>query len=244
MPYKVCTPIKANQLEILLENHPDRSLVDRLVKGFKFGFSLCYEGAECSKFALNLKSARDLPVIAWQKIKMEVDLGRIRGPFAHPPFKHFQVFPIGLVNKAGSTHPKTSHKAYRLIHHLSYGANSPEGKGVNQYIPDSLCSVKYSSFDNALHLVCNLGKGCFLAKSDLDSAFRRVPIDYDSLKLLGICINGKFFFDSTLPFGCALSCSLFKEIASALDWALVHRTGHPICHYLDDFLFCRSTYED
>ena len=69
-------------------------------------------------------------------------------------------------------------------------------------------------------------------------------MDYNSLKLLGICINGKFFFDSTLPFGCTLSCSLFEEIASALDWALVHRTGHPICHYLDDFLFYQSTYEE
>ena len=107
LPYKVCTPIKANQLEILLEHHPDRSLVDPLVKGFKFGFSLCYEGPECSKFAPNLKSARDLPKIAWQKIKMEVDLGLIRGPFAQPPFKNFQIYPIGLVDKVGSTHPKT-----------------------------------------------------------------------------------------------------------------------------------------
>ena len=87
LPYKICTPVNSHKISLLSKKHPDRTLVEWLTHGFKFGFSLCYKGPECSKFAPNLKSARDLPHIAWEKIKLEVQLGRIRGPFSKPPFE-------------------------------------------------------------------------------------------------------------------------------------------------------------
>ena len=145
------------------------------------------------------------------------------------------------MDKAGSKHPKTSHKAYRLIHHLSYGLNSVDGKGINQHIPDELCAVQYLSFDDALKLVRKAGPGCHFAKLDLDSAFSRITMNFDSFWYLVICINGQFFFDSNLPFGCFISCKLFEEVAGALEWAIVDRTGKSICHYLDDILFCEKT---
>ena len=103
-----------------------------------------------------------------EKIHKEVCLGRVRGPFVQPPIHNLQIFPVGLVEKSGSTTPINSEKHWRLIHHLSYGFGDPDLKGVNQYIPESKKMVQYSSFDDAINLVCEQGEGCWMAKSDSD----------------------------------------------------------------------------
>ena len=237
--YVPITPVKPTNLEKLLLEHPDKFLVKYLVKDFSFGFSLCYGGPDMDREADNLKSAGDNMPILQQKILKEVSLGRMAGPFNRKPWNRKIISPVGLVHKSGMTEHPSSPSAWRLIHDLSV----PPGWSVNSYISKENASVTYKSFDEALEIVRSLSRGCWLAKSDLSSAFKRIPMDIHSLPLLGIKLDGQYFYNPTLPFGSKSSCQIFEKFLSALEWAIKNRTGMPLSHYLDDFLFVGATKE-
>ncbi len=102
--------------------------------------------------------------------------------------------------------PKKAPGEYRLIHHLSF----PHGVSVNDGISPEDSSVQYARVDDAVTMIKKLGRGCFLAKTDIKSAFRIIPIlpaDYD---LLGIFWQGKYYYDRVMPMGCASSCRTFE----------------------------------
>ena len=104
----------------------------------------------------NLKSAKDNPTSVTEKLSKELTAGRIVGPFDVPPFHPFRVSPLGIISKK-------SPGEFRLIHHLSY----PAGSSVNDGIPKELATVRYATIDDAIRLIKSLGKGCFLAKTDI-----------------------------------------------------------------------------
>ena len=109
----------------------------------------------------------------------EVLAQRVAGPFNHPPFQNFRVSPIGVVTK------KTPGE-FRCIQHLSY----PYRASVNDGIPVEDSSVTYSRIDDAVGLILRSGVGSFLAKADIKSAFRIIPIwpaDY-KLSIGGVVI--------------------------------------------------------
>ena len=92
-----------------------------------------------------------------EKIYKELRASRIAGPFETRPIPTLRVSPLGLV-------PKKSDKVeFRLIHHLSY----PAGQSLNDFIDPANCSVQYTSFDEAVKLVQDLGHRCELFKMDI-----------------------------------------------------------------------------
>ncbi|KAM3912164.1 uncharacterized protein RB166_020655 [Leptodactylus fuscus] len=178
-------------------------------------------------FSRSLKSARDLPSVLRDKICKEVSLGSIVGPFSSPPFHNLRVSPLGIV-------PKKESGKFRLIHHLSH----PKGFSVNDGISRSLASVSYVSFDRAVSLLRVAGPGALMAKSDIESAFRLLPVHPECYHLLGCSMDGQFYFDSCLPMGCSISCHFFELFSSFLEWVVRYETkSRSIIHYLDDFLF-------
>ncbi|XP_041427190.1 uncharacterized protein LOC121396391 [Xenopus laevis] len=71
-----------------------------------------------------------------------------------------------------------------------------------------------------------------LAKSDIQSAFRLLPIHPNCFKLLGFHFEGQYYFDKCLPMG------YFELFASFLEWTVTVEAGSKLLlHYLDDFLF-------
>ena len=55
----------------------------------------------------------------------------------------------------------------------------------------------------------------------------------------------QYFVDLRLPFGSRSSAFIFNQFAEALLWILVCVFGIPhIIHYLDDFFFCTSSFEE
>ena len=109
----------------------------------------------------------------WDKVVTEVRLGRFAGPFTALPFKDFIQSPLGLVPKSnGDT---------RLIFHLSYPR---DGRSVNSEMPKKYCTVKYKDLDYAVKMCMREGRGCFLAKSGMLSAFRHSPIKRGEWMLL------------------------------------------------------------
>ena len=57
-------------------------------------------------------------------------------------------------------------------YHLSY----PEGDSINDHIPKDPYSLQYVCVNNAIMILLSLGPGSFVAKTDLKSAFRLIPI--------------------------------------------------------------------
>ena len=116
------------------------------------------------------------------------------GPFQNIPFDNYIQSPIGLVPKHGG-------KDTRLIFHLSY----PRGKGtsVNANTPEHMCHVKYPDFNDAIQLCIVEGKACYIAKSDMKSAFRNLGIMKKHWKYLIMKavspIDGKTLFCGQVP---------------------------------------------
>lgn len=156
----------------------------------------------------------------------EVALGRVAGPFHQLPMQDLVCSPLGLV-------PKEEGK-YHLIHNLS----SPSGRSVNEGLDPQLCAVWYTTFDTAIHKLQRLGEGALMAKSDIESAFRLLPVHPDDTRLLGFTFDGKFFMDLCMPMGCSIACTVFETFSRFLEWAVRELAAtHDVVHYLDDFLF-------
>ena len=120
-----------------------------------------------------------------------------------------------------------------MIMHLS----APTSTSINDYINKEDYSLRYSTIDEATKLIAAAGKGCFLAKIDLKSAFRLIPIAKTDWELLGIHWQNKYYFDKRLPFGLRSAPFLFNQLADALHWILATRYNIKyLLHYLDDFL--------
>ena len=98
--------------------------------------------------------------------------------------------------------------------------SSPDGHSVNDGISRSLCSLTYVSVDTAVKLVEQLGRGTLLAKVDIRSAYRMLPIHPDDRWLLGMCWEGSVFVDTALPFGHRSAPKMFTAVADALEWII------------------------
>ncbi|MBV2113440.1 MAG: hypothetical protein KUF82_21005 [Candidatus Thiodiazotropha sp. (ex Ctena orbiculata)] len=220
------SPINLENLRRELTGY-DLDKANAIYNGFSFGFPLYYSGDRMPFDSKNLKSANLHPDIVRQKIKAEIDAGRVAGPFDSRPFPTLRVSPLGLV-------PKKEPGEYRLIHHLSY----PCGASVNDFIDPQLCSVQYTSFDEAVHMIQDLGTGCLLGKSDIKSAFRLLPVSVLDFDQLGFQFDGKFYFDKAMPFGCSIACQTWELFSTFLEFCVARQSSvGKLLHYLDDFLF-------
>ena len=108
---------------------------------------------------------------------------------------------------------------WRLIVDLSH----PAGQSVNDGIQPELCSLAYASVDDAVALIVGLGKGTMLAKLDLESAYRIVPVHPDDRRLLGrMEWKGGWYVDTALPFGLRSAPKIFNALADGLMWIMGH----------------------
>ena len=222
----IITPINVSRLTAYLANY-DPLLRQFLLHGFSHGFSLGFMGARKALLTKNHGSLLRIASVARQMIAEELSAGRACGPFPAPPFVNFRVSPLGLI-------PKKAHNKFRLIHDLS----SPAGDSVNDFIPDSYATVSYFTVDDAVNIIKGLGRGCFLAKTDIQHAFKLVPVRPADFPLLGFMLDGSYFFDKTLPMGARCSCFIFQRFGAALRF--IHDRGPQSFHtifVIDDFLF-------
>ena len=181
------TPVKVKRLEFLLEeyNFQERMF---LIDGFKYGFHLFSIGQSRSYESPNLLSARQQPQVVDRKLAKELEAHRFAGPFDTPPF-------------FSECHPWVSFQRtqgeFRLIHHLSY----PMGESVNDGISREHSSVQYANIYHAIKRIKLSGVGSYLAKTDIKSAFRNLPINPQDYHLLGINWNGQYYYDKCIASG-------------------------------------------
>jgi hypothetical protein len=189
------TPINTNTLNKYLFRYPNKVIANQLLQGFSKGFKLHYCGPRLPIQCNNLKSAEEHPMELKVQILKEIGMGRIEGPYSDIPISNLRISPIGLV-------PKGNDSGWRLITHLSF----PKDNSVNYFIDPDQTSVQYSIFDSVIQMIAKLGKGAFIGKRDIKSAFRLLQIFPGDFDLLGFQFQGKYYVDKCLPMGCSRSC--------------------------------------
>ena len=85
-------------------------------------------------------------------------------------------------------------------------------------------------------LVRSWGRGALLAKLDIESAYRIVPIHPDDRSVLGMKWKGAIYIDTCLPFGLRSAPMIFTALANALGWIFTQHEVRDVTHYLDNFL--------
>ena len=138
----------------------------------------------------------------------------------------------GLPNLHVNRFAKGQTGKWRLITDLSF----PHGLSVNDGIEPEYCSMSYVMVDEVATLVSELGEGALLAKVDIQSAYRLIPVHPQNRPLLTMRWEGHLYIDPMLPFGLRSAPKVFNAVADALDWHL-NQMGIPLLrHYLDDFI--------
>ena len=99
---------------------------------------------------------------------------------------------------------------------------------------------KFSRVDDATALVT---EGCYMAKIDLQSAYRSVRISYRSKQVTGLKwqFGGKTVSlrDMRLYFGSRLSPGIFHRLSQAVRRMLIRHGLTATAVYLDDFFYKR-----
>ena len=213
-------------------SHPDQRFAAWLKRGILHGFRIgCRRESVLRSCSENMRSVFQNTEVVDKYIGTEVKAGKLM-PVSLALEQSIHISPIGIIPK-----PHQPGK-FRLIVYLS----SPEACSVNDAIEAELCSVLYASVDQAIQLIKVQGKGCLMAKLDLRSAYRMVPIHRDDQWLLGIKWRDSIFVDKALPFVLPfvlrLAPNLFTAVADGLAWAMYCNGISAVLHYLDDFFFC------
>ena len=222
------SPMTAAVWEVALANHPDIPYRDYLVKGLRHGFRIGfgYGLLQCASAGSNMQSAEVRPNVIADFLASELRDGRVLGLVAPAIAEAVHVNRFGLVPKGHQP------EKWRLIVDLSF----PAGRSVNDGIDPALCSLHYTSVDEACRRVMALGAGAMLAMFDVQGAFRTVPVQPDDRWLLGMQWQGKTYVDKVLPFSLRSAPKLYNAVADGLLWILASQDSVDGIHYLDDFL--------
>lgn len=87
----VVPPIKTTEGEKALVGYPDQSIAKSLLDGLKFGLKLNNSGPRLPFDLPTQSEIVDVKVVtASNKIKKDISLGKIVGPFTSSPFRHFE----------------------------------------------------------------------------------------------------------------------------------------------------------
>ena len=214
------SPINVAVLESYLRcANYDQSDTEFLINGFHNGFSIGYQGP-----LIRSSQAKNIPFTPgvsshtemWNKIMMEIKQGHAAPPFSEIPYENYIQSPTGLVPKKGN---KT-----RLIFHLSYNFSEAEhDHSMNYFTKKEICLTTYNDLDHAVaNCLANSGDSRHppvLAKTDLTSAFRMLPIRRDHWKWLVFKARDletgefRYFIDKCLPFGASISFSHYQRFS-------------------------------
>ena len=229
---KVVTPLKWKVWDEYLASHPDQEYQSYIVTGLQRGFRIGFDYNQrkgCRKATSNMLSVMEKPEVVRDYLSKECAEGRVLGPLPPQMFPGVQISRIGVI-------PKGSSGKWRLIVDLS----APKGSSVNDNIDENLCSLSYISVEDAVEEIMARGQGSQLAKVDIQSAYRIIPVHPEDWRLLGMSWENSLFIDTTLPFGLRSAPKIFTAVADAAEWIAKQQGVTTILHYLDDYLVIGS----
>ena len=197
------SPLDWREWERALAAHPDRQFAEYVSGGIRDGFRVGFDYSSRCRHGTTLRSSGSI----WRTSARK---GESWAPSSQTRF-HTSRF--GVI-------PKKGRNKWRLILDLS----SPDGCSVIDGIQPDLCSLSYVSVDDAARAVAQKGRGFLMAKVDVKSAYRVVPVHPEDRLLLGMSWEGDLFVDTVLPFGLRSAPKIFTALADALEW-VIRQTG-------------------
>lgn len=223
----IISPLQTHRWAELLCTHPDQSFADYILRGLEQGFHVGFKrGGRLQSCKKNMLSALEHPEVVQKYLQEECQMGRVLGPFDLGELPGVHVSKFGVIPKSNQP------GKWRLILDLS----SPNGASVNDGIQKELCSLQYVKVDEVVEAILTLGRGTELAKIDIKSAYRIVPVHPEDRPLLGMRWQGKIYVDATLPFGLRSAPKIFNALADAAQWIIQEMGARYLWHYLDDFI--------
>ena len=132
----------------------------------------------------------------WPNTESELMAGRYKGPYTTLPFDNMYISTLG-------TCPKCTPGSHRLIQDLSYSYDGL--RSVNDGISQTNLTVHYHTVADAVELILHFGKGFYLSKSGIPTAFRIIPVHPDDHHKLGFIFDGEICYDMCLLMGIASS---------------------------------------
>ena len=163
-----------------------------------------------------------------EAIQTEIAHGRYKVVTSPPNI----ISPLGAIVKA-------SGNGIRLIHDCS----RPAGRSLNDYATRD--SIHFQTLDDARRFIT---PGCWMAKVDLESAYRSVKIHPSNYTATGLA--WKFadkdeilLVDTRLPFGARKSVFIFDTLSRAVVAIMKSKGFLHILSYLDDFFICEKTFD-
>ena len=157
----------------------------------------------------------------------ELKAGRVLGPFQTQ-----DISPPVHVSRLGVIPKKHRENAWRLIVDLS----APDTLSVNDGISPELCSLEYTKISDVVTELNKMGPGTLLAKIDIKSAYRIIPVHPADRHLLGMSWKGGIYVDTALPFGLRSTPKIFNAVADTLEWILQQHGVSQLWCYLDDYI--------
>ena len=238
LPKELCdvhTPLRVEAWSWDLRHHPDEEFAQYILRGIQQGFRIGFnrQAVQCRSAKRNMLSAEQNPEVVDQYLRKEWEAGRVVGPLPRH-LAGLQVSRFGVIPK-----PHQPGK-WRLIVDLSY----PKKASVNDGIDLDLCSLVYTSVDEAVNRVLQRGRGTQLAKLNIASAYRIIPVHPHDRPLLAMGWKQQLLVDTALPFGLRSAPKIFNAVADALLWVMYEEGVQSALHYLDDFLFVGAPESD
>lgn len=175
---EINTPLNWTQWEECLADHPDSAYRNYLISGIRDGFRIGFDynlAPQLRNACSNMQTAIQRPEVIRKYLAEECSEGRVLGPL-NP-----SLYPFVHTNRFGVI-PKGSSGKWRLIVDMS----APEGASVNDGVSKSLSSLSYVGVQDAIDGIQQLGPGALLAKIDIKSAYRHVPINPDDRWFTGM----------------------------------------------------------
>ena len=89
-----------------------------------------------------------------------------------------------------------------MVHDLRFppGESVNDGIARDQYLSQAL-HLRLPGVDRLVEFILSKGPGCLVFKKDVKRAYRQIPVDPNDYHLLGMCIDGQFYFHTVTPFG-------------------------------------------
>ena len=193
--------------------------------GFRIGFK---ESSSVSSARRNMHSALENSEVVSAYLAEEKRRGVLLGPFERSGVPEVHLNRFGVIPK--SSQPVKG----RLIVDLS----DPEGRSVNDSIQPEVCTLQYVRVEDVVQELVRLRPGAKMAKLDIRSAYRMVPVHPQDRHLLGMMWEERVYVDAALPFGLRSAPKIFTALADAIEWIAKSQGVQHLWHYLDDFIIC------
>ncbi|GAV06658.1 hypothetical protein RvY_16612-1 [Ramazzottius varieornatus] len=159
------TPLKPDIFGHYLSLRPDPSFANSVMDIISHAADIGYCGPRTARVTHNSLSAKIHKTMLETSVDSEVESLQTCGPFDLPLFDNLICSPLFVV-------PKKNSEKFIVILNLSV----PVGSAINDFIDKDCYSMHYSRIGDTVCYLFTLGKGALMAKLDIKSAFRFIPL--------------------------------------------------------------------